>query len=362
MALTVTFVDLGVFGNKRIAHANLAFDSSYAYGGEEFTSTVKTQLGLANIDYVLAEPTKGVNFEYDYSNNKLKAYLAAPAIVYDEKQTAVNNLVTLDYPAAFIVNVAKAGVNQAMRSVGASLGGDECALTALMEYGVRTRITTHGATDTIFVTYITQAWLDVWTNLVQEEVITLATGANNIANAMLAFMYADQITAPVTKLVPIDQDDAVATGEIDLLLGNATGALTVHADQNAKTIKLTYLKKPSGGFLADRAFTNATMLESGTGVNTLPLYPLLLWGYAGYAPIFEATTSTLINMVDTPGAGEANFTKTTSVLQFGNDNAAGTAAGVWGFPHEIPGLVPLEVRNGTDLSGLTGVRVLVFGG
>jgi hypothetical protein len=361
MALTVTVKNRDSSGNKRTIIADIDFDSSYAYGGESLTPAT---LGLSRIDCMRFENTKGGLFEYDYTNSKLKVFRQAPPIILDEVHTAVSHQVTLDYPAAYIINVAVAGTNQKIVKTGTAYGdlsANTCCLTTAMAAGVRTTITTAGETDTIYVSYVTQAWKEIWDNLVQEEEITLATGNNTLANTPLLFQSAYQTSATATVLTPVDQDATPSAGEVGIVFGSATNNVKANAAQNGKNAVFTYVKKPSSGFLANRAFSNVTMAESGIGVNTIALYPLLLWGYCGYAPVNGATTYTLIELTGTPGTGEANFTKTTSVLQFGDDGAQGTAAGLWGFPHEIPGLVPLEVRNGTNLSDLTGIRIFAVG-
>ncbi len=112
----------------------------------------------------------------------------------------------------------------------------------------------------VYTTYVTQAWKDVWCNVVQDEEKTLATGANTLTsgNKILACMYIDQTTATAAALTLIDSDDTVASGEVDLLFNSTTSQLTVHAGQNAKTVKATYIKVPTLGFLFDRMFSNET--------------------------------------------------------------------------------------------------------
>ena len=41
-------------------------------------------------------------------------------------------------------------------------------------------ITLYDISEPVYITYVTQAWKDVWDNLVQDEAITLATGANTL--------------------------------------------------------------------------------------------------------------------------------------------------------------------------------------
>ena len=71
MAVTVTIKHATVFGNKRIVVADITFDSSYPTSGEPLTAT---NLGLTNIELMLAAPDGGYVFEYDHTNHLLKAF------------------------------------------------------------------------------------------------------------------------------------------------------------------------------------------------------------------------------------------------------------------------------------------------
>jgi len=70
MALTISVVERTVFGNKRIVIADVDFDSSYPTGGESLQAS---DVGLKAIDFLQATPKSGYIFEYDYTNEKLKA-------------------------------------------------------------------------------------------------------------------------------------------------------------------------------------------------------------------------------------------------------------------------------------------------
>ncbi|MCE5336822.1 MAG: hypothetical protein LLG06_19770 [Desulfobacteraceae bacterium] len=562
MALSVNSKTFSVFGDKAAVFANLAFDNSYVFGGESLDHD--QQLGLHDIETVLFEQKNGYSFVHDAANKKIKVFAHAPAVVYEEKQTPNSDIITLKYPAAFIMNVAISGQNKVFRSTGigvSSLSDNQCSLVSQMAAGTRTQLTvkdwdrlagdgafttaatnwtfsdskndwteasdalnkdqdgvetiTHdnfaavvgrtyrltftisgwsvgtvtstlggtsgtavGADGTytqeitavttgglvftpsntsrftldsvtvydlsepVYVTYVTQAWKDVWDNLVQDETITLATGANtpgevittvanrdmsgasswtngnvnaynetnditvtanaigqyfyllasacttvpgtayrltldvaNIAgtwavydalgsqliatitangtkqtfdftaetygglrfvalaanssadfdnfslspgNELLACMYVDQTTATAAALTMIDEDDTAASGEVALAFGTPLNQLTVHSAQNAKAAKITYIKKPTSGFLADRAFVDETATKVGADpyLNTFAK-PILLWGYAGQLPVNGGTTQRMIDFAATPGAGE--FT-----IDFFNGNNRGT--------------------------------------
>lgn len=496
MALTVTNKEYTVFGNKSVAVVDLAFDSSYPYGGEALG--IGTDLGLHTVDLALIEPKNGYTFAFDRANNKIQAFMQAPPIVYEEKHTvdADTVAITLDYPAAFIINVAISGQNKALRSTGiavASLSDNQCSLVSQMAAGARTQITvkdwdrlagdgaftgaatnwsgsdslndwTYGtnniakdadgvetlthdnfaavigrkyrltytisswtvgtvtptlggtagtavaadgtytedivATTTaglvftpsnlsrftldsvtvydlsepIYVTYCTQAWKDVWDNLVQDESVTLASGATaNLTYAVAAVMYADQITATAAKLTLIDEDDTAASGELAVYFGVSTAQIkATNAAQNAKVAKITYLKLPSSGFLAARAFCNEGATHAGGDPYTDTFdYPILLWGYSGQVPCNGQTTQVLIDYAGTPAAGEAVIdwfnpgtrgagAPATGTVVGLKSNITATAAGIWGVINEIQ-TVPLEVKDGENLSALTSVRAILIG-
>lgn len=73
MGLTVTIggSEKTVFGNRRAVFADVAFDSSYPTGGEALTPET---LGLRTIDFLVVENASGYTFEYDRTNEKLKAF------------------------------------------------------------------------------------------------------------------------------------------------------------------------------------------------------------------------------------------------------------------------------------------------
>lgn len=71
MALSISTVRRTVIGNMRMIIATVDFDSSYPTGGESLTPT---DLGLNNIEFIMAEPNSGYVFQYDHTSQKLKAY------------------------------------------------------------------------------------------------------------------------------------------------------------------------------------------------------------------------------------------------------------------------------------------------
>lgn len=373
MALTLSNQIPTVFGNKRAVICDIAFDSSYAFGGESLDPATASLLTIA--EKAIIEGKDGYQFDYDYTNKKVRVFAPAPPIVVEEKHTASSNLITLDYPAAWIVNVCQAGQNMQWAKVqaAADLSANQFCLVADIADGVRTQIYTDGASDVVYVTYVTQAWHDLYMCLVQEEAVTLATGANNLANTIMGFGFCHAATSGA--LTPVDIADTTGDGEVGVKFNYATGALDANAAQNTEAAVVTYLKKPSSGFIVDRFIPDEDATKSGSDpyLNTLDR-PLLLWLTSGFATFNGQTTCAIIEEDGTPATGEVNTkwlwpgiaptgaAPAGDLVIGGKDNISLTAAAyLFGHAWEIPGLKWLEVRNGVNLSGLTGVKALLIG-
>lgn len=376
MALTLSNITKTKWGLNRVTILDAAFDSSYAYGGETLDAELSAY--LSSVDKVIVEPKDGFAFQYDYTNKKIKAFAPAPAIIYEEKHTAVGYTVTLDYPAAWIMNVCQAGQNMAWgksQAYGDLAANTFCVIGTIAD-GVRTQLYTDGETDTIYVTYVTQAWHDLYMCLVQEEAVTLATGANNLANKMMAFGFCEAATTGI--LLPVDIADATAAGEVGIKMGYATGALDIEATQDGEAAVVTYLAEPTSGFLTDRFVEDEDPAKAGSDPFTQAFdFPLLLWCITGALTVTGGVTQVIIDTATTAAAGEASINwgkgpgdllaaagvAPTQGFVFGCKSDVTVTAGAYikGYPWEIPGVKWLEVRNGVDLSGVTGVKVTMIG-
>jgi len=100
MALTVAITRRITAGDQHIVTGTIAFDSSYPTGGESFAAS---DLGLRTIDLMLFQSgTKGLAFEYDYTNSKVLAYAqgavvgAAGAQILDDFPITAGPGVTAD--------------------------------------------------------------------------------------------------------------------------------------------------------------------------------------------------------------------------------------------------------------------------
>ncbi len=360
-------------GRVHTGYLDITFDSSYAYDGESLAAGL-AKLGFRKIHNIYAEPHDGYTFVPDISNEKLKVFAPAPPIIYEEAHTAVANSVTLDYPAAAILNVATTTTCERVVEPTATLADGECQLTAAMAAGVRTGITTFGATDAIYVTYITQAWREVWENRVASETQATATHVATLDyDACMIESCTTAGTDPLNKQSFIRQGDTAGDKECELdFVDSAATTLTFTAADVITSAITTYIKKPASGFLFDRFIEEEdATLSSGVSADTIPLHPILFHGTPGCLPDFTAanerdphTAQMLIgDALGTGGEFYIDYMRRGGTGVIKTNDATSDAVSltyVWGVPEEII-TQPLEIPNATDLSALANVRVTVTG-
>ena len=361
-------------GNKKMMIAQVDFDSSYAFGGESFDYV---SYGFRTVDSVKFFDGKGFTFEYDFTNKKVKVFGDAPPIVYEEKHTIPTTpfKVTLNYPAAYIMNIASATANYPMLSADSTPGTGEVGVELTEGTpGTRAILTfnTAQAAQVVYVTYVTQAWRDVFVNLVVDEAHAFCTTGAALSYTPLAIMYLDNGVHTNLKMLYSSDTPAAGEASIDFTYG-ATGWITSQASY--LTGLITYIKKPTSGFLADR-FVDSESAVMATGVSA-STWPILLWGTAGYLPDgnsvgLYAVPSVLMlagDALGTTGEGYIDWFKTSSTPSFRANHMQTNAtvstrlslSYVKGLVSEIPGLVPLEIIDGESLSHVTDIRVEVIG-
>lgn len=71
---------------------DFAFDSSYPTGGESLTPN---SVGLSEVKMAVIAPKAGYVFEYDYDNDKIKAYVGDNDAVADGAMAEVANATDL---------------------------------------------------------------------------------------------------------------------------------------------------------------------------------------------------------------------------------------------------------------------------
>lgn len=359
MSITLNSYEFSVFGNKAVVIADVTFDSSYSYGGESLDPEVN--FGLHAVDFAIIESKAGFNFEYDRTNKKIKATTPIPPIVFEERQTIASNSITLNYPPAFIMSISQASAPLSLTTSGATLAAGQVKPSAVFAAGERATLTFHsGVSGVVYITYITQAWKEVWDNLVQEEAVTVTTNVGTLANQAVAIQAINFTgTTSGNCALMLDKDDTVATLECKVNMTSTNKALTFYATDAVTSAVVTYIKKPASGFLYERAIAEESL--STTSNICTPAYPILIWGYSGQLPENGATTETFISLTGTAGTGEAKLDLVYPGTRIkGESVSAGTGMYVWGTPNEIVAQ-PLEIANGMDLSGVTNVRMLLIG-
>ena len=134
--------------NLGILTGTITFDTSYPAGGESISGAAAAGIadyfgpaGLISLECRVQSGGAGYNFVFDNTLNseKIKVFGNAPAIVMEEKHLAVTKNVTLDYPAAWIINVATAGQNEAWTARGDTLADNEFQLSSAFADGTGLR-------------------------------------------------------------------------------------------------------------------------------------------------------------------------------------------------------------------------------
>ncbi|MBU1783911.1 MAG: hypothetical protein KKG95_01025, partial [Candidatus Omnitrophica bacterium] len=216
----------------------------------------------------------------------------------------------------------------------------------------------------VYVTYVTQAWKEVWDNLIQGEAVTVTSNIGTLANLAVAIQsIRSTATTATNAILMLDKDDTAATLEAELDWTDGSGTTTSATFLNTDIVTaavISYVKKPSSGFLYNNFVEEETAtLDAYSGVTyQLTDYPVLMWSYAGQIPINAQTTQVIINQGGTMGSGEGYIlwdqpsgltgttTYETSYVAAATNQATAMTTGTYikGKTSDIPFLVPLEVQ------------------
>jgi hypothetical protein len=317
----------------------------------------------------------------DLTAQTLKLFGLAPAIVHAEPHTIADHAVTLNHPTAAILNICSATACIHLVEPSATLGTGECQLAAAVEEGAPATLTMATAlSGVVYVSYITQAWREVWDNRVASEALATASHVATLDNVAV---FVESLLAVGTtgsnRPKVIEAGDAAATGECEVDQTDAGAdnltTLTFAAADAILSVKCTYIKLPASGFLYERFKEAAAVTMSGGKSAALnPALPVLFHSFCGQLPDSHAAgqraphteqmlmddalgSSAEFNVkyFQRPGTGITGHVAT-------NDATTDTVtlSHVWGTPDEIPGIVPLELAEGTSIAGLSG-RLLVIG-
>jgi hypothetical protein len=370
--------------NRGMVTGTITFGSSYAEGGESISDITKyfwstNRTAFSCITNLVVEMPGGYFAYLDNSTPGSEVVrvkqTGVPPIVYEEPATAAAKVATLEYPAAWIINVCTTGQNEALRATASTLADSQCSLTAAPSAGAQTKINTYGATDALLVTYATQSFRGLLDLLVYEEAVTLVTGNNNLANPMMAFGYCDAATTGL--LLPVDTADTAAAGEVEIKFNAATAQLAINAAQNGEAAKATYLKAPtSGTWLYDHWVPDEDPTKAGSDPYTQAFkYPLAMWNITGALTVNSGVTQKIVDQGITAAAGEVNTRWGISNYELlATVGAAPVAGHVWGAKSNVtvtagnyikgqPWEIPTDAIEvpASDLSGLGACKFYAIG-
>jgi len=369
MSLTTTIDRRSTFGNQRIRHLSVDFDSSYPLGGEAFSPG---DMGLSRADMVTPSPQGGYSFEYDETNEKLKVLDTVPILVEEEVVTVASHAGQLAYKPLYIVAVQATTATHAGAYNVIPTG--ETPLTKQVAVNFTTGALAFLAGDLVTVakvTYIPQQTSGplVAATLVVDEEITAAAAKVALANRAIAVQYVwDDTDSIIDALEPVGEaPSATHTAVIDIDASGDT-ELDAHADDEGNTLKVTYLKYasfPAGAAIGDgdTALTTEAYDFNGTGNYRALVVPGLGTQVVGEETSAgnEAATWTH-DMSGTAAPGVATWDPAKNHLDTLNSNAFVTLAIPWIVLDPLSMQPRIgEVANGRDLSALTSVRVLAMG-
>jgi hypothetical protein len=396
-------------GKKKMFEAALTFGDGalqYPAGGIPLPAIGRFGMYTAP-DMVISQPDiSGIIWKYDKTNHKLKAYHRAPVVVFEEVVALTDNLTgTTKYPMAWPLYASNA--DQALGLLPAGLTPVTTTIAINMHSatpGTRATITAK-ATDsysTITISYITQAWAEVFENLVEAETmtagatttkgITFTAGTPDIISFITAapflcgLMVGLNLNGTISCPKPLGKAQTGAAGEYALDWTNTDPVATTMAiltgnNWNAATASIifNYLKKPAAGFLSDRFVEEEAISASGqvathaAGGNVLQP---LLWATPGFMPsVTVSTTSatwpiggTGMTLGATAQWKPTNFYPKQKLVTAGTwTSGTGVLATlavkpsyIWGVPEDIDCIVPLEMPNGVVLKNRS-IRAMVWG-
>ena len=267
---------------------------TYPYGGIPLPAIGNLGWKYTGDLIITGVDEENIVWKYDATNNKLKGYRRAPAVVFEEVVTLTNGVGTTRWPMAWplyagVGDVAVTILPAGMTPVTTTMAVDMHSATP----GTRATLTTLASDNyaTMTISYITQAWSEVFQNLVEAETMTAgATTTNGITFTagtpdIVSFLTAGpflcglivglNLNGTISTPAPVKKDETAAAGEYALDWTNTDPAATTmkiltSLNWNAATaaITFTYLKKPAAGFL------NARFIEEDVNAASSNVYTL----------------------------------------------------------------------------------------
>lgn len=367
MGLTVT--RRPAFDKPGRTVSDIAFDNNYAAPGGE--SLTPRQLGLSAISLVHIPQKYGHTFEYDVANQKLKALRPGPFIVDEATGTfTAGAAYTLKRLPAYILAIrGTAGSTGAKRLIptGETLSAGQCSVnftTGVMSWG-------DAALTAARIVYVPLGMPGFTSDLlVVDEAAPIASNVITLAHRAAAIQYLwNNEDNEILSLVPVGESPSGAACAVDI---NNTGSTTITVTTgrigDGTGTKVTYLKYANNPLRfvdqADRTVT-ADVLGPGTDATmdvagiVLPGYGQVVVGETGAAANLQAL------LVDADGSAAADvavWDPWRNTVTFANADGYATAEiPLLYAQQELLGSAFLEVASGSDLSGLTAVRVIAEG-
>jgi hypothetical protein len=404
--VTVTQVntDRHIFGSERMNFATITFGGSaktYPFGGIPMPTVARLGFNKAVDEIQVTSPEDGNIWRYDKTNHTLKAFVPAPPVVYEEVIDCDADTAYTKYPAAFIMYVASASTFHKVVSGLCTPATGQVAVDLFSATpGCRAKLTFpagEGAATT-YVTYATQAWRELFQNLVENESIDVTL--NNWAESTVDTFDLLHMACAIQNLTWYDAGTikafkalkagltSLATKEASVDFVNtavttigvyATDAINVTLLTGADKLYCTYIMKPTSGFLYNR-FTDQEDLTPSSDIITLATNPVdnaLLFGCMGD---LEGTATTkeveLVANAATLGT-TATIAKITAGMQLANTGVvvANTftvgsnhsdsdhiyPSYIYGIPEEITPLSLLELPDGSLMSRAKTLRLQMWG-
>jgi len=397
-------------GKFRVARGSLAFGDgalTYPYGGIPMPAIGKFGMNREVSEMLITDASyNGLIYRYDQANRTMQIFAPAPAVVFEEVVALTANLTgTTKYPMAWPLYASNG--SQALGLLPAGLTPVTKTIAINMHSatpGTRATITAKASDTytTITISYITQAWKEVFDNLVEAEVMTAgATTTNGItftaggtdvvsfitaAPFLCGLMVGLSLNGTVSAPKPLQKGQTAAAGEYTLDWTNTSPlatTMTIATAQNwdaaTAIIYFNYLKKPTSGFLYDRfveedSITSNTQVATHAGSQNL-LQPLL-WSTPGFMPSVTVSSTSAtwpigsigMTLSTTAQWQPTNYhMKNKSVAAMTWTSGSGVLANlvvkpsfIYGVPSEIPTIVPLELPDASIIEATT-LRFMAWG-
>lgn len=406
--------DRHILGKLRMSQGSLAFGDgalTYPYGGVPMPAIGNFGMNkeVSMFDIVDASGD-GFIYRYDQANRKIKMFAPAPAIVFEEVVTMTDGTTydtgTTKYPMAWPLYASNG--NQALGLLPAGLNPVTTTVAINMHSatpGTRATLTSLQATDnyaTITISYITQAWKEVFDNLVEGETmvagatttngITFTEGTPDVISFITAgpfvagLMVGLDLNGTMSAPKPLQKGETAVAGEYALDFTNTSPVATTvkpvtteNWNAATSTIYFNYIKKPTSGFLYDRFVEEDSAAASSqiyTHAASKNILQNLLWSTPGFMPSVTVSTTSATWPIGSIGMtlGSTEQWQPTNYHLKNKAVTAGTWTSgtgvlvtltvkpsyVYGTPEEIQMLEPLELSDGTIIQS-TALKFMSWG-